>query len=424
MSMSSKAPGTVAVAPSQATVKFFGRSCDVSHKEPVYVQAMGQLVAVTNELKGIAHKDDSWNSLSMEMSHLSNHFMNPDSNIKRFQLELATEGLLPYLKKLNGRLHFDKKRFHQINTIIHAITSTDNSHPALTLQSLDEVILDLKRNKTYLFKSELLTLLETATEKQWQPIIVDNRNILQNVGGKFLIVGLVGVVGWPLAFMYPLYRVALNMARIASEYEQNKRITMESGIEVAKTLAIIFAATQLLSILSVYAALGHFCLACGVLAIAISANRAWIKQLAPVMAPHVVQLDQVLTLIGSIDHSKLTNLMMNKAQVAAGSSGSDGGFSTTSNNEFVTSSRVEELPSVASSKENVSFKSTASAKLSFKSTSGSSKSSDYSDMDGDELMDVIDNDEDIDVAITTLTSIDESGEFVVDSSSSFMRKRK
>ena len=124
------------------------------------------------------------------------------------QIELLTDGLI--LNKLysNTRLHVDKNRFSQISQVVDIIvsSSSDNknnqqrrqnnsnsteqvTHPAIALQSLDDLILDIKRNNSYLWKSELLTHLETAVDKQWTPILRDHKVLLRSIGGKMIMLG-------------------------------------------------------------------------------------------------------------------------------------------------------------------------------------------------------------------------------------------
>jgi hypothetical protein len=100
------------------------------------------------------------------------------------QIELLTDGLI--LNKLysNTRLHVDKNRFSQISQVVDIIvsSSSDNknnqqrrqnnsnsteqvTHPAIALQSLDDLILDIKRNNSYLWKSE--TLCSLISRPQW-----------------------------------------------------------------------------------------------------------------------------------------------------------------------------------------------------------------------------------------------------------------
>ena len=89
------------------------------------------------------------------ISKLTSFLLDESVTIRKFQLELLTDGLIPYLNNLYNkpRLHVDKNRYSQIAQIVEIITShsTDYSHnnnnnsqvthPAITLQSLDVCVI-------------------------------------------------------------------------------------------------------------------------------------------------------------------------------------------------------------------------------------------------------------------------------------------
>jgi hypothetical protein len=91
-----------------------------------------------------------------------------------------------------------------------------------------------------------------------------------------------------------LYRITVTILRLLDEWEHKRRVSGESALELLKTVCLLLAAAQLIRILAIYVALGHLCLALGGGALAVSANRHWVKLSVPVLAPHAVQLDQLV----------------------------------------------------------------------------------------------------------------------------------
>ncbi len=99
-----------------------------------------------------------------------------------------------------------------------------------------------------------------------------------------------------------------------------------------------------------YAALGHFCLLCGGALLFVSANRSLIKQLVPVLAPHVVQVDLLLGAVDSLDLGQLVAAFKRHTSAMVSAAARD----TTATNaqeqqsqdqqETFTSAQVEELP--------------------------------------------------------------------------------
>eukprot|EP01038_Epipyxis_sp_PR26KG_P011914 gene11914-15943_t len=328
-------------------VKFYGNSGLVPHSHPVYVSTLAKLTGNTTEIAKIANANKLskssasdellWNGLLDDMSILTNYLSNPESNVKRYQLDLILQGLLPYVGNMTKKMHLDKIRFQQINTLISNLTNTDSYHPAIVLSSIDLIVIDIK-SKNYFWKSELQTTLENAVARQWTPIIMDIRAMLQNIGSKCIFLGLIGVVGWPMAMLYPLLRVSQTLFKITQEMEKQKRVSMDSIIDLLKTIAIIFASMQILAIISLYNTMGYFCLFVGSIAVGISSSNSLIKQVAPVIAPHLSQIDIVLSKINTLDQTSLSTLMSSII------SNTSANTHTHNNNNFPTSARVEELP--------------------------------------------------------------------------------
>lgn len=331
--------------PPNAVVKYFGRATQVLRTEQNFVVAAQKLVEIKAAINTIAtnNGDKNWQGLNDDVSHLANYLFDPDRKLMRYQLELLQEGILPYLGSLKGRIHIDNKRFKQIRGICSAVVNHDVEHPAVLLQEMDSVLVQIRSESGLnLWKSELQSALQSATDKQWSPIIADNRAVLQDFGGKLLMLGLIGVVGWPVALLYPLYKLVLTLLQITKEWEQTKRLTRQSMFELVKTVAMLYAAQQVLFILGTYVALGHTCLLLGGAALAVSFNTQSIKFAAPILAPHLVQIDFILSEVSRLDFST----MMSAGQQSAGLSnaGQSSDIPTVSaSSRTYTSDRVEVL---------------------------------------------------------------------------------
>lgn len=177
---------TASQSSTAAVVKYYGRIGVVGHRDPDYSLLLNKLMAVSQEVVQTASRTKSkeWKGMESEVCGLLNSLLAPDRSIRRFQYELLMGGLLPYLSTIQNRLHTDSNRFRQVSAIIDAITlsAADSSgsgdlsssdHPAPTLLLLDGIADDIRaNNSSYLFRSELLQILEGVTSKQWQPILV------------------------------------------------------------------------------------------------------------------------------------------------------------------------------------------------------------------------------------------------------------
>jgi len=300
---------------------------------------------VTNSIASVSKssKNSQWERLEKDVSDLGNFLVDERTTLYRHQVELVSDGLLQYLGSLKGRIHVDNNRFQQISVIIRAIMRTSTDHPAILLQEIDQVVLEVRRGSAFnLWKSELLTALDTATANQWQPIIADTRVALQDIGGKLLVLGLVGAIGWPVAFLYPMFKLSSSLMRIVNEYERTKRLTPQSLFDLAKTVVMLVASIQLLSILSAYTAMGYSCLLMSAVALAVSSNNQSIKFAAPILAPHMEQMDRLISSASSIDLSNIINRgnqflsQHNPVHPVHDTNGNAGAI--------YTSDRVEELP--------------------------------------------------------------------------------
>lgn len=324
--------------PYRTVIKYFGRATEVNRAEPSFIATAQKLVVIKSAINTIANNGDkNWKGLNDDVSSLANYLFDPDKKLMQYQLELVQEGIVPYLGSLKGRIHVDNKRFAQIRSICNSIVNHYSDHPAVLLQDMDAILRQIRSDAGLnLWKSELQSALQSATDKQWQPIIADNRAVLQDFGGKLMMLGLIGVVGWPVALLYPLYKLVLTLLQITKEWEQHKRLTRQSMFELVKTVAMLWAAQQVLAILGTYVALGHTCLLLGGIALAVSSNSQAIKFAAPILAPHLVQIDHILSEVSRLDFAKM---------VPGGNNGnsSEPGYTNPSATRTYSSDRVEVL---------------------------------------------------------------------------------
>ena len=290
--------------------KYYGRCVAIPRTDPDAARTIKKYLEVTQSIASTSKsfKNGHWELLERSVTDLGNFLVNPDIPLYRHQVELISDGLLQYLGNLKGRSHVDNNRFHQISVIIRAIMRSNAEHPAILLQEIDHVVAELRSGSRFnLWKSELLTALDIATTNQWQPIIADTRVALQDIGGKLLVLGLVGVVGWPVAFLYPMLKLSSSLMRIVNEYERTKRLTNQSVFDLAKTLVMLVASIQLLSVLSAYTTMGYSCLFMSAVALTISSNNQSLKFAAPILAPHMEQMDQLISTASSVDLSRIIN---------------------------------------------------------------------------------------------------------------------
>ncbi len=90
----------------------------------------------------------------------------------------------------------DKDRFQQLQRLLLTLSVPDpiDYHPAQSLMQLDDICEEI-RAKRGLLSSELLQALDTGLQRQWSPILNDNQRLLQSLGGKMLVLGVVEVIG-------------------------------------------------------------------------------------------------------------------------------------------------------------------------------------------------------------------------------------
>ena len=181
--------------------------------------------------------------------------------------------------------------------------SMSPSHPANLLISVDKLIEEINSQNSSFFawKSKLSTLLQTFSNKEWQPILLDTQAGLRSIGGNLICLGMVEVVGRPVVMLYPLYLVALEGLRITNDIEIRGKISPDIIIRVIKIAALLFLGFQLITILSMYAGLGYSCLLIGTAGVVLASNDQLTKIVAPIMAPHLLNLDMMFEKLQSME---------------------------------------------------------------------------------------------------------------------------
>jgi len=171
------------------------------------------------------------------------------------------------------------------------------------------------------------------------------------IGVKLLVVGIVASVAWPLAFLYPLYKLSISLLQIIHSWEHSKRLNPQSLFELAQMLVMLYAVSRLVAILSVYSSVGYSSCLLGVILLGVSVNPSLIKQGSVVMAPHMTQMDRVLEHADVLlNYDKLMHVLTTTASSSSSSSNTSLLFATPINTQSVPrssepqySARVEEL---------------------------------------------------------------------------------
>ena len=149
------------------------------------------------------------------------------------------------------------------------------------------------------------------------------------VGVKLLVVGVVASVAWPLAFLYPLYKLSTSLLQIIHSWELNRRLNPQSLFELAQMLVMLYAVSRLVSILSIYSSVGYSSCLLGVVLLGVSVNPSLIKQSSAVMAPYMTQVDRALEHADVLlNYDKLMHALT--TTTASSSSSSSSSFGSTS----------------------------------------------------------------------------------------------
>lgn len=190
------------------------------------------------------------------------------------------------------------------------ITTSPMVHPANLLYSIDRLIDNIHSQRTsfQLWKSKLSTLLQTCSNKQWQPILLDTQAGLRSVGGNLICLGMVEVVGRPVVMLYPIYLVVLEALKITNEIEARGRVSPDIIVRVVKIICLLLVGFQLISILSMYTGLGYSCLLIGGVAVVLASSDELTKSIAPVVAPHLANVDMLFNRLQQIESVTMQTL--------------------------------------------------------------------------------------------------------------------
>jgi hypothetical protein len=233
--------------------------------------------------------------------------MNPDSTIVRYQLEIVNDCLLPYITKLKARFYTDKERVHQLSLIMDALSiqhDTQGIHPAISLTMLEKVREEIRDKQSYFWKSELLGILDPALEKQWRPILLDLKLFLHDVAGKLFAIFLFTVIGWPLAYAYPIYSNSKRLLRVLNEWEAKRKVSSQSIFDLFKTALLIIALLQVMTIVALYQSVGYFCALLASAAVFISLSDSLLKTLAPIVTPYASNYDRFIQHINQLSYDE------------------------------------------------------------------------------------------------------------------------
>lgn len=355
----------VALAPSstrnqEGIVPYYGRNCLIVPTDVAYQKAVDSFIDVSTSIANISITKNHhlWTSLSEELGKFSQIFLDPDTPLMRYQLEILVDSIIPYLQDVKTQIHTQPTRFTQIQDLLKILSMNDVSpmtpgtgersiHPCHTLLRIESVIVIINRERGF-FKSKLSTALESGVRKQWAPIISDHQQALMSIGGKLCILGLVEAVGRPIIMLYPLFVLTKEALKISTEIETKKKISLQSIIQIGKMLVMLFAVSQLLGILSMYRGLGYTCLALGSAAVFVGCNHELTKSSVPVLAPHMVSVSlflEQLCRIEGVAVAALSRLNGHMGEVSDTSAATSTSATTSSGGERThTSSRVTELP--------------------------------------------------------------------------------
>lgn len=322
-------------------VKYYGRNTVLVRSDYLITQTLSSVKEVLDISSKNSLSDNSWKGLKEDATHLMNYLLNEKTNAKRYQIEILHEGVLPYIKTMSKNMVLDKDRFSQLQRLFLLLTNADDAstHPAITLIAIDNMIETINIKGAW-FKSELANSLERVVEKQWQPIIADNKKALLNWGGKLILAGSIEVIARSFVMLWPIYLIVLDVVQISKSLEVKKNISPESVLKLVKSCLLLFAASKLVEILSMFQGFGYVCVLSGVALVVFSSNDALIKQVSPALSPNIAALDEFVDRLVKFE----TNLFNNvTASAPSAPSVSSVASAPDTASCFPESSRVEEL---------------------------------------------------------------------------------
>eukprot|EP01039_Chlorochromonas_danica_P009382 gene9382-10362_t len=287
-------------------------------QELVQSESADSRLVVTNllYLKGELQAQKGWERVNAELDKLITQLeatppASPSSALLyKYQMELLRQVVVPYLQKLKGRFHTDEKRQSQLLDVLYFVTNPPIHHPAEALLRLETVAEDIRRQGFY-FKSELLLALEGYLQTQWRPLIMVTQSLLRNMGSKLIGVGLIGVIGWPLAVLYPMLLTSQQLAQVVKELETKKTLSPSSLFCLGKLVVFVLVSLQLVRVLEAYLSVAYLAVIAAVICFTVSGSNDLIKVAVVPLAPYGEILEASLTL--SID--QLVAVMQGKQPI-------------------------------------------------------------------------------------------------------------
>jgi hypothetical protein len=275
-------------------VPFSGRSVVASKNGPVYCRLMRELVSTSAVLRNLvgSKRDQKLTELARELVQFTEAVSDPERELRLYEIELIQDVLLVYINGLSTRFHVDSSRFRQLSIFMQVIRSNKSVHPYLVLCQLDSLVIELS-SANYMFASQLQQLLTTSTKKQWKVIIDDYRRVLNDATSVLFVIGLIGTIGWPGAMIVPSYKIMRNLMRVIDHWDKHHTLTPRSLFDLAVSFVMLYASMQIMGFLQVYMSFGIVCLVLSLFGSVVDDNT--IKKHMPAVAPHIVQIDRVLS---------------------------------------------------------------------------------------------------------------------------------
>ncbi len=286
-------------------MKYHGRISVVPLSDNDFQFVIQKLINLTVDLQQteMCRNDNEWKQFFEDLTAFTNHMVNPQSQIHRYQLEIICDCLLPYITKLKARFYTDKERVRQLSLIMYALSIKDSTmHPAICLSYLEGIKEEIQGRQSYFWKSELLGILDSALEKQWRPILLDLRFFLHDLARKLCTGFLFTVIGWPLAFVFPVYGNATRLLRILKEWESHRQVSNQSIFELLNVGIMIIGFLHIMSIVAVYRSIGIICPLLPSATMFLSLNDRLLKQFAPTLTIYAISYDKFINKVGQLNY--------------------------------------------------------------------------------------------------------------------------
>jgi hypothetical protein len=312
-------------------VPYYGRSIIVNKYDPILTKSISTLRKLSNDCNRLSKNDraknkDSWKSLQQDLDYTINTFIDSNSSVSKYKLDILNEAVIPYISSMESSLSIEHFRYFHLSSLLALLSgdvsnnnNRDNqyqSHPSSTLIELESLVKDINRQSGFgLWPSRLGKYVEQAVQKQWQPIIQDNKRALSNIGGKLVCLGLVEIVGRPIIMLYPLYLVSQEVLQIVSDIqtpkEGNNKVSIKSIVNLIKAMVMLYASLQVLGVLAMYSGLGYSCLILGIVSCVISTKEDLIKIASPIISQYLKQFEALFDKLYKIETNVLSSLSNN-----------------------------------------------------------------------------------------------------------------